>query len=321
MTNRLISRRLIAELDKPISRLALGTGYFTNTDRDTWFGLLDCFCELGGTTIDCARLYGGGVAEQVLGEWLTARGVREQIVLITKCAHGGSAALLPDEGFEDTVTREREQSLATLHTNYIDLYLLHRDNPAVPVGRIVERMHAEVRNGYARAIGVSNWTYDRVEEAAAYAAAHSLTPFVVVSNNLSLAVPAEPFYPRLVSVDQAGELWHQRTGTLLLSWSALGRGFFTGRFSGGAAADAFGARMQQVYGSPENSERLRRATDLGRRKGAWSASQVALAWLLHRPFPLVPVVGPHTQEELLSCIAATRLELSPQDCAWLNLQR
>jgi len=205
MTNRLIRRRLIAGLDKPISRLALGTAYFTDTDQNTWFGLLDCYCEQGGTTIDCARHYGSGIAEQVLGAWLAARGVREQIVLITKCAHGGSAALLPDEGLEDTITREREQSLAALHTNYVDLYILHRDNPAVPVGRIVERMHAEVRDGYARAIGVSNWSYERVEEAAAYAAAHSLTPFVVVSNNLSLAVPAEPFYPRLVSVDPAGE--------------------------------------------------------------------------------------------------------------------
>lgn len=316
---KLQARPLVGGLDKPISRLALGTAFYTAAERDTWFHLMDRFFELGGTTFDSGRNYLDGVSEATLGAWLASRGVREQVTIITKCGHGGAAALLPDEGLEETITRERELSLEALRIDQIDLYMLHRDNVDVPVGRIVERMNQELSSGHARTIGVSNWSYARVQAAADYAAAHGLTPFAVVSNNLSLAVPAEPFWPRLVSVSPEGELWHAHSGVLLLSWSSQARGYFTGRFTEGAASDSFSQRMREVYGSLENAERLRRATELGRKKGEYSATQVALAWLLHKPFPLVPVIGPHTEEELLACVAATRLELEPDECRWLNL--
>ena len=318
--HKLNARPLIAGVDKPISQIALGTAYFSVAEKDHWFGLMDRFFELGGTLFDTGRSYLGGLSEALLGEWIASRGVREQVAIVTKGGHGGEAALLPDEDMEAILTREREQSLEALRTDHIDLYLLHRDNVDVPVGRIVERMNEELTGGYARAIGVSNWSYTRAQAAAEYAAAHGLTPFAVVSNNLSLAMPAEPFWPRLVSVSPEGEAWHARSGVLLLSWSSQARGFFTGRFSGeGVGTDPFSQRMVEVYGSPENAERLRRAADLGRRKGGYSATQMALAWLLHKPFPLVPVIGPHTEEELLACISATRLALDADECKWLNL--
>jgi len=321
MTARLLSRPLIEGIAKPIAQLALGTAAFSPEHRDVWFAVLDRFCECGGTLIDTARVYGDGASEKVVGEWLASRGARERVVLLTKCAHGGSAALLPEEGLEEVVTREREQSLEALQTDYFDVYMLHRDNPAVPVGRILERLNQEISAGYARALGASNWSYARLDEAAAYAREHKLTGFALVSNNLSLAVPAEPFYPGLVSTPPEGEAWHARHGVPLLSWSSQARGFFTGRYSGSEAPmDAFAQRMLQVYGSAENLERLRRAQELGKRKGGYSAVQVALAWLLYKPFPLIPVVGPHNEEELLSCVAATRLELSEDECRWLNLQ-
>ena len=301
--------------------LALGSAFFSPAQKDTCFALLDRYVERGGTVLDTGRLYGGGASEATLGEWLASRGVRDQMVIVTKCAHGGDAALLPEEDFEGVVTREREQSLEALRTDYIDLYLLHRDNPAVPVGRILERMNLEITGGYARAIGASNWSYPRLSEATAYARTQGLVGFGVVSNNLSLAVPAEPFYPRLVSTSPEGERWHARHGVPLLSWSSQARGFFTGRYSGAeVGADGFSQRMVQVYGSTENAERLRRAQQLGQKRGGLTAVQVALAWLLHKSFPLVPIVGPHNEEELLSCLAATRLELSEDECRWLNLE-
>ena len=318
---KLNARPLIEGIRKPVSQLALGTAFYNATEKDAWFRILDRYYERGGTLLDTGRHYGAGASEAVLGEWLASRGVREQMIIVSKCAHGGEAALLPEEDFESVVTRERELSLEALRTDYIDLYLLHRDNPAVPMGRILERMNLEIQGGYARTIGASNWSYARVDEAAAYAKEHGLVGFAVVSNNLSLAVPAEPFYPRLVFTTPEGERWHARHGIPLLSWSSQARGFFTGRYSGeGVASDGFSQRMVQVYGSAENTERLRRAGELGQKKGDYTAMQVALAWLLHKPFPLVPLIGPHTEEELLSCLAATRLELSEEECRWLNLE-
>jgi len=284
-----------------------------------WFAMLDQFLAAGGTLFDTSRIYGDGESEAVLGAWLRERQVREQVVITTKCGHGGALGILPDQGFEAMVTEEVAKSLATLDTDYIDLLLLHRDNPVVPVARIVDRLNQELENGAIRAFGASNWGYERVEEANVYATRHGLYGFTVVSNHLSLAEPREPFYPRLVTVDGAGELWHERTRVPLLSWSAQARGFFTGRYQPGLVAedDTFSKRMLEVYATPVNLERLRRAKDLGRRRGSYTATQVALAWLLHKPYPLVPVIGPRTLAELDDCLAAAQLKLTPAECAWL----
>jgi aryl-alcohol dehydrogenase-like predicted oxidoreductase len=85
------------------------------------------------------------------------------------------------------------------------------------------------------------------------------------------------------------------------------------------AEDAFTRRMVEVYGTEDNLERLRRARELGERLGGYSAVQVALAWLLHKPFPLLPIVGPRTRAELASCAAAVSIQLTKAQCAWLNL--
>lgn len=203
--------------------------------------------------------------------------------------------------------------------------MLHRDNPALPVGRIVQRLNREIEAGRVRAIGASNWSYPRVEEANRFAAASGLSGLAMVSKHLSLAESNGPFYPGLVSVDEEGKRWHARTGTPLLSWAAQARGFFTGRFTDSMAAapdsieDPFTRRMLEVYGTPANLERLRRARILGEAKGR-TPMEIALAWVLRQPFPVVPVVGPRTIEELDSCITATAVTLSDEESLWLNLE-
>jgi len=315
-------RPLIRGIEKPVSTLALGTAFYRLADRQRWFELLDGFRRLGGTVVDSGRSYGD--SEAVIGEWLETRRVRADIVLVTKCGHGD--ALLPAEDFEQVVDRELEESLRCLRTERIDLYMLHRDNPEVPVGRILERLNRELERGRVSALGASNWTYQRVREANGYAVRHGLTGFAVVSNNLSLAVPSAPFYPRLVSTDAAGEKWHAATGTPLLSWSSQARGFFTGRYgigmkkADGEVPDPFHTRMTEVYGTADNRERLRRAKRLGESLGGYSAVQIALAWLLHKPFPVIPVVGPHTPEELRSCVAAAGIRLTRAQCRRLSLE-
>jgi len=324
MSVKLSGKVLIHGIEKPISALALGTAFFTLADKAQWFDLLDRFLALGGTVIDSGRVYGD--SEAVLGEWLAARRVREQVVLITKGGHGGSAAILPADNTEQALTEDLLTSLRTLGTDYIDLYLLHRDNPAVPVGLVMEWLNRELEHGRVHAVGASNWEYGRVDAANAYATQHGIQGFAVVSNNLSLAVPTGPFYPRLVSVDRAGERWHSRTGIPLVSWSSQARGFFTGRYAAEVRAqadsitDPYTRRMIEVYCTAANFERLRRASELGVQKGAYSAVQVALAWLLHKPFPLLPVVGPHNGTELESCVNALAIPLNEAECRWLNLE-
>ena len=321
---KLRAQPLIAGIDKPVSRLALGTAFYRTDDKEEFFELLDAFAEAGGTLLDSGRVY--GESEEVLGSWMESRGRRDQTVLITKGAHGDH--IIPEADYPQVVHRELDTSLETLKTDFIDLYLLHRDNQEMTVGEILDPLNEEIARGRVRAIGASNWEYRRLTEASEYADKHGLQGFVAVSNNISLALPAAAFYRGLVSTDREGERWHLQTGIPLIPWSSQARGFFTGHYTRQMRRDPafapppqekFTHRMLKLYGSDENFDRLERARQLGAEKGGFSAVEVALAWLLHKPFPLVPVVGPRNPAELASCVRATTLSLTQEEIGWLNL--
>ncbi len=298
------------------SRLVLGTMAFSPEHMDQAASLLDGFLALGGNTLDTAHNYGGewvGRSEKAVGRWLAERGVRDRVIIVDKGAH-------PDQHGPrvnpQAIASDLGESLERLGTDHIDLYLLHRDDPAVPVGVIMEALDGHVRAGRVRALGASNWTEQRIDEANAYAAAHGLHPFVASSTNLSLARAAEPRWPGCISLDAAGRAWHERRQFPLLSWSSQASGFFSGRFQPGAFPDAGLAR---VYDHPDNWERLRRARELAAAKGV-DATKIAVAYVLHQPFPAFALIGPLTEEELRDSADVDGISLSAQERAWLNLE-
>ncbi len=298
------------------SCLALGTMAYTPERMEQAAGLLEAFVEMGGNVLDTAHNYGGeweGRSERALGRWLQGAGNRERVILLDKGAH-------PDRrGPRVTpaaIAADLQDSLERLQVQVIDLYLLHRDDPGLPVGPIMEALNLHLRAGRIRAIGASNWTERRIEEANAYAREHDLTGFVCSSTNLSLARAKEARWPGCISLDRQGRDWHERTGFPLFSWSAQAGGFFTGRFGPERTDDA---DMVRVYYCEDNWERLRRAAALARAKGA-TATEVALAYVLHQPFPTSAIIGPLTLEELRQSASALRLALSADEVGWLGLQ-
>jgi 1-deoxyxylulose-5-phosphate synthase len=301
-------------LKRDLSRLVLGSMVFSLEALELTYDLLDAWRELGGNAVDTAHIYSGGNSERAIGKWLLDRGCREEIVILTKGAHHNAdrKRVTPED-----ITCDLRDSLARLKTKYIDLYVLHRDDPDVPVGPIVEILNEHRRAGRIRAFGGSNWSPGRLEEANAYAASRDLEGFTVSSPHLSLAVPNEPVWAGCADARSPETMeWYRRTQMPLFAWSSQARGFFTGRFSPDDLQDEF---ILRVYHSQENWERLRRAQELGRRKG-YTAIQVALGWVLHQPFPVFPLIGPATVEELKSSVAALDLELTPEEVRWLDLQ-
>jgi aryl-alcohol dehydrogenase-like predicted oxidoreductase len=309
----------ITGIDKHVSSLALGTAFYRLDTCDAWFDILDTFLELGGTVIDTGRCY--IESEEVIGRWMESRGVRDEVVLMTKGGHGNGLGVESGD-FAATIEEELATSLERLRTGYADMYMLHRDSPTVPAAEIMDCLNTGIKQGKTHSLGASNWEYDRITEANAYAHDHNLAEFSIVSNNITLAVPEAPFYPGLVWVDARGEEWHRKTGIPLVIWSSQARGFFTGRFTPDtiSSEDEFTTRMVEVYWTEGNIERLRRAECLGKKKGGYSATQIALAWLLHKPFPLIPIVGAHSPSELKSCFQALSIQLTPQETTWLNLE-
>ena len=98
------------------------------------------------------------------------------------------------------ISADIHDSLARFKTDYIDLYLLHRDDPDVTVGPIVERLHEHREKGQIHAYGGSNWSHERFAAANAYAEKHGLTPFAVSSPNFSLAEQAQPPWSGCITI-------------------------------------------------------------------------------------------------------------------------
>ena len=299
-----------------VSRLGLGSMALNLDSMELTTSLLDRFVAAGGTAIDTARSYARGASEQAIGAWLHQRGHYDDLVIVTKGAHHHSDGLfrVTPEAIDDDVAG----SLAALSIPTIDLYLLHRDNPAVPVGPIVECLNRHQAAGRLRAFGGSNWSQQRLAEANDYAASRGLAGFVASSPNLALAVCNEPMWPNCVSVagDRAALAWYRERQFPLLAWSSQASGFFSGRFSPDEIVEPNVAR---VYYREDNWERLRRAREVAQKYGC-SPTQVALAWVLQQDIPTFALIGPRTVGELDDCLGALQVPLTSADAAWLNLE-
>jgi 1-deoxyxylulose-5-phosphate synthase len=310
----------IAGLDRPVSRVVLGSIGINHDDPSHVATMLAAYLERGGNMIDTANIYGGGKSERAIGEWVRQSGRRDDILLLTKGAHHDKVGkrVTPDE-----ISFDLGQSLERLGVRSVDLYVLHRDDPEVPVGPIVETLNGHVNRGRIRAFGGSNWSHPRLEEAASYARERGLTPFAASSPNLALAVPNEPMWADCISIsgDAEAQAWYRRTATPILSWSSQASGFFSGRFSPEFVAESGGDKdVARVYFSEQNWERYRRAEQLGEELGK-SPIQIALAWVLNQPeLHAFALIGPRTTEELNSSLDAAELKLSPEQIRWLNLE-
>lgn len=291
-------------LGKPMSRLLLGVD--NQRTASHLAAMADDFFERGGNAFDTAHIYAGGLMEQLLGQWQQNRGVRDQMVLVVKGAH---------TPFCDpkNLRHQFEVSLDRLKTDYADIYLMHRDNPEVPVGEFVDVMDELAAAGRIRLFGGSNWSIERLREANEYAARHGKRPMRVVSNNLSLARMMDPVWAGCVS--SKGREWTaylEEAGMALLAWSSQARGFFVP----GRPVDN---EMARCWDSEENRERRRRATEIAQEKGV-SPINIALAYVLSQPYRAFALFGPRTIEETRSSLPGANIRLTPDELAWLDLE-
>src|SRR5215211_7441587 len=222
----------IPGVKKPVARVVQGTTML-GSDLDTAqsFSLLDQVYELGCNTIDTAHVYCGGSSERIIGQWIQARALRDQMVIITKgAAHSEDRRRMTP--FD--IASDLHDSLARLKTDYIDLYLLHRDDPDAPVEPIIDTLNEHLQAGRVRAIGASNWSHERIEAANTYARANGLERFVASSPQFSLVESLDEPWPLCISISGpvgvAARDWYARAQMPLLVWSPLASGFFSGRF-------------------------------------------------------------------------------------------
>ena len=220
----------IPYVDKPVSQIFYGTAiqpYLTGQDANE---LLDAIYAAGITAFDCARNY--MAAELSLGKWIDARGNRDKIVLLTKCGHPSMFGKKRIN--EKEIRKDFAKSSKYLHTDYFDIYLLHRDDPDVEAGTIVEIFNALHAEGKIGAFGGSNWMHQRIEQANEYAYAHNLIPFSVSSPNFGLADQInDPWGHGCVTISGPSQTearrWYEQNGMPVIAYSSLGRGLFSGK--------------------------------------------------------------------------------------------
>jgi len=278
------------------------------------FDFLSEVLDSGGNTFDTARVYGLGQSERILGEWMAAAGTRDRVVLITK---GGHPSLLTFRSRMRVRAMEHdlEQSLRALRTDRVDLWLLHRDDPRVPVSAIMEMLHALRERGTIGAFGVSNWSHQRVQEANRFASAQRIPGLAVSSPQFSLAEWRRAPFPGCVSISgprgREARAWYRDSGIPLLAWSSLAAGYFAPPRRGKPR------RSPGAYRVKENEGRLSRAQELAERKGV-TASQVALAYLLLQPFQVFPIVSTHRAARYRENAGALGVKLTPSELDWLE---
>lgn len=311
----------IENLPVEVSSFIYGTATSPMISGENADEVLDAAFEAGITTFDTARLY--GKAEEVLGDWVYRRRIRDRINILTKgCHHDEKGSRVTPEHIHEDL----KVSLEMLRTDYVDIYLLHRDDPSVPVGSIVECLNGLREQGKIRLFGGSNWTVERLEEANEYAEKHHLQPFSVSSPSFSLAeMVRDPWGGSvwLSGPSRSGDRkWYTANQMPVFAYSSLARGFLSGKYRTDQEKKIdqclSWAPIEEYY-CPENVERLRRVEHLAKEKGV-SVPVIALSWALCQPMNVFCILSPSSVKHLLDLLQVFQVSLSPKEARWLDLQ-
>jgi aryl-alcohol dehydrogenase-like predicted oxidoreductase len=241
---------------------------------------------------------------------MARRGVTSEMTVLVKGGH-------PPFCTPHELAGQLSESLDRLGLNQATLYMLHRDDTDISVGEFVDVLNSFVDDGLIQGYGFSNWTLDRVGDAIEYARSKNCREPVAVSNQMSLAVMEQPIYPGCLHVsDIASRQWMEQSKLALIPWSSQGRGVFT---KPAGENDLATGELATSWFSTDNWRRVERARQLAAEKDVLPVN-IALAWVLHQPFPTFPIIGPRSVDELTTSLRALEVGLTHQDVAWLNLE-
>ena len=268
-------------------------------DEDAARGIIRDALEAGVTVFDTANVYSGGSSEEITGRALRDLAAREDVVIATK-VHGRMRPGPYGAGLSrKAILDEIDASLRRLGTDYVDLYQIHRWDPAVPIEETMEALHDVVTAGKARYIGASSMYAWQFAKAQHVAEVNGWTPFVSMQDHYNLIYREEEREMLPLCVDQ---------GVGVIPWSPLARGRLTRPWDATTArgeTDEFGRNLYR----DEDAAVVAKVLDVAGRRGV-PAAQVALAWLMAQPAVSSPIVGVTKPEHLTDAVAAVDLVLT-----------
>ena len=292
-----------------------GNVFGWSADAATSFKLLDALVDGGLNAIDTADMYStwapghtGGESETIIGDWLASRGGRDKLVIMTKVGMD-----MPDgSGLSAAwIKTSVDRSLKRLQTDVIDLYQSHKDDEKTPLEETLGAYADLIKAGKVRAVGASNYTAQRLQEALAVAEAHGLPRYVSLQPHYNL-VERPLFEESLEAVCLEGHLG------VIPYWS-LASGFLTGKYRSQADLGKSAARGQGVakYLTGRGPKVLA-ALDAVAAETRATPAQVALAWLMARPSITAPIASASRVEQMGDLVKACSLSLSQAQIAALD---
>lgn len=301
-----------------VSPLCLGTMQWGWTaDEATSFAVMDAFVEAGGNFLDTADIYSrwvegndGGVSEEVIGRWLTARGNRQQIVVATK-ARGPMGPGPNDQGLSRKHLIDAcDASLRRLQTDYIDLYQTHHPDAETPIDETLEAMDRLIQQGKVRYIGCSNYRAWQLMQALWASDRAGIARFDSLQPHYNLVNRAE-FERELADVCEEYDI-------AVIPYSPLAGGFLTGKYHRGGQTES--VRLDGVKSRYFN-EAGWKSLDAVRAVATETDSTplaVSLAWLLEQPSVTAPIIGANSPEQLAGSLAALSVNLDEAQMAALD---
>lgn len=313
----------IQGIEKKASRFVYGLGNdrVTGDDYSLAKQCIDDAFECGFTVFDTANCY--GKSEENFGRWLYQTGNREKVIILDKGCNPGMKGS-NDVFAPQTIRCQVEESLRRLKTDYLDMYILHRDDKTKSVGPIVEVLNELKNEGKIKKFGGSNWHYTRVAETLEYAKAHGLEGFSVASpcyNMVKLIGDPWGGSEHICGAEKEPDRkWYRENGIVIFPYSSLARGYLSGKYK------AYGEKkIEDVlwwgpieeYHYPENEEKLKRALELAKKKGC-SVSQLALSWFFRQESEIYPIISPGSKSHMIENIGAFDVEITEEDMRWLG---
>ncbi|MDZ7747059.1 MAG: aldo/keto reductase [Halobacteriales archaeon] len=304
-----------------VTEIAFGTWRFGRetddgyeVDKKQAHDLLDAYADAGGNFIDTADVYGGGLSEEWIGDWLAGRD-RENFVIASKVYWPTREDDPNGRGLSRKhIRRQIGKILDRLGTEYLDLLYIHRWDDATPAKELMRTLDGLVRDGTVNHLGTSTMEPNawRIAQANEIADREGYEPFTVAQPRYSLVT-------KEVEYDYIDALAEYDIG--MCPWSPLGGGFLSGKYTRdeipegtrGAESD----RFEDRYLTEANFDVLDEVETVADEVNA-SPVQVAIAWLLEQPTMTAPIVGARTVDQLEENLAATEVELSDEQVERLS---
>jgi aryl-alcohol dehydrogenase-like predicted oxidoreductase len=308
--------RKIGNTNLELAPLVLGGNVFGwTTDAAQSFKILDKFVDEGLNAIDTADVYSrwapgnkGGESETIMGQWLKRSGKRDRVLIFTKVGYdmGGDNKGLR----KDYILRAAEASLRRLQTDYIDLYQSHVDDQSTPLDETLRAYEQLISAGKVRAIGASNYSGERLQQALDVSTQHHLPRYECL----------QPHYNLVYRTDYEHDLEPVvlRNNIGVIPYYSLASGFLSGKYR--VQADLGNKPRGAGAGKYLNEHGLRvlNALDEVARETGSTPARVALAWLIARPSITAPIASATSLDQLRDLVEATRLHLRLECIEKLN---